>query len=154
MIVLIVSSYIFSSKYSSKYPIEESTDSLFACDVNIRNAKFSTTVQKVAHSRHSTKDIDQIFDLLESQLFTLNVHLIQTAFICSHPITVHRLIGSTISTLPISNCQKTLNNTILSLSIPLPTQTIYLQISLFGAKTIGAISLGLRGPSNTSDNGR
>lgn len=82
------------------------------------------------------------------------MYLIQTAFSCSHPITVYRLIGSTSSILPISNCQDTYNNSILSFSVPLPTQTINVQISLFGAKTIGAISLGLTGAANTTENGR
>lgn len=94
-----------------------------------------------------------MFDLLNSQSFTLNINLIQTAFTCNHSISVHRLIGSTFSPLNLSKCQKN-SNGILSLSIPLPTQTIYLQLSLFGAKTIGAISVGLSGLSILTDDGR
>ena len=95
-----------------------------------------------------------MFDLLNSQTFILNINLIQTAFSCNHPISVHRLIGSTLSLLNISNCQINSNNGILSLSIPLPTQTIDVILTLVGAKTIGAISLGLNGPSIITDDGR
>lgn len=95
-----------------------------------------------------------MFDLLNSQPFILNVNLIQTAFTCNHSISVHRRIGSTLSSLKFSNCRVNSNNGILSISIPLPTQTIDVIVSLVGAKTIGAISLGLNGPSIITDDGR
>jgi hypothetical protein len=152
--VLIISAYVFSNKYSYKYPIEKSTDdSSFACDLQIRNAKFSTTVQRVPNLRSSTKDIQRMFDLLNAQLFTLNINLIQTALTCNDSLIVQRLVDTTASNLSISICQTSQNNSILSLVIPLPTQTINVQLSLFGLKTIGAISLGLNGPSAvTTDN--
>ncbi len=151
MIVLIISAYVFSNKYSSKYPIEKIIgQSSFACDTTTRNAKFSTTVQQVPNTPRSTKDIQMMFDLLNSQLFTLNINLIQTAFTCNDSLIVERLVGSTISNLSISKCETSSNSSILELSIPLPTHSINVQLSLFGLKTIGGISIGLTGPSNVS----
>jgi hypothetical protein len=129
IIVLTVSAYVFSSKYYRQYPIEHVTaDSSFACDVTIRNAQFSTTIQKRPDSRSSTKYIQAMFDMLNTQTFTLNIDLVQTAFTCDDSIIFEHLVGYTLVQLPISNCQASYNESILSLAIPLPTHAINLQL--------------------------
>lgn len=95
-----------------------------------------------------------MFDLLASQAFTLHINLIQTAFSCDHPIAVYRYVGYSVAPLRVSNCQTNYNNSVLSLAVLLPAHTIYVELSLFGTKTIGGVSLGLSGSSTTTDNGR
>lgn len=120
----------------------------------MHNAKFSTTAQKRPNSRSSTKDIQTMFDMLSAQVWTLNIDLIQTAFTCNDSLIVQRLIGYTYKNLTISDCQTSYNDSILSLVIPLPAHVITVDISLLGLKTIGAIRLGLTGPSTVSTDNR
>ncbi|CAF1233564.1 unnamed protein product, partial [Rotaria sp. Silwood1] len=151
VIVITISAYSFSNQYFHQYPIEQVTsDSSFACDVTLRNAKFSTTIQMTSSSRNTTKQNQAIFNMLHSQSFTLNIDLIQTAFTCNDSLIVQRLVGSRPAQLPISVCQTSYNGSILSLAIVLPTQEIGIQFTLPGSRTIGAIRLGLSGPSAVS----
>ncbi|CAF2088611.1 unnamed protein product, partial [Rotaria magnacalcarata] len=135
--------------------IEQVTsDSSFACDVTLRNAKFSTTMQMTSTSQNSTKQNQVIFNMLNAQSITLNVDLIQTAFICNDSLIVQRVAGSKLTQLPISACEASHNDSILSLVIALPTQEIGIQLTLPGSRTVGAIRLGLSGPSMMSTDKR
>ena len=153
IIVLVVSAYYFSNAYLHQYPIENVThNSSFACDVTLRNAKFSTTTQKRWDPSRSTKESQPMFDLLDAQPFTLNIDLVQTAFTCEDYFYVQWLTGYTVTLVPITKCEISHNETILSLAILLPAQEINVQLVLPGLKTIGAIRIGLSGPS--IENGR
>ncbi|CAF4344932.1 unnamed protein product, partial [Rotaria magnacalcarata] len=155
IIVLVVSACTFSNAYLSQYPIELVTkNSSFACDITLRNAKFSTSMQNTRNSRRPQDEMQLIFDLLNSQPFTLNIDLVQTAFNCQDSFYVQRVIAYTTIQLPIAWCQTTYNNTTLSLSILLPVHTISVQLILPGVKTIGAIRVGLSGPSAEEEDGR
>ena len=138
-------------RYYHQYPLELITDqSSFECDMTMQNAQFSTSIQKRPDSRRSTKDIQTMFDILDKQPFTLNIDLVQTAFTCDGSIVVEQFIGFALTQLPISNCQTSHNESILSLIIPLPTHNIDLKLILPGMETIGAIRLGLSGPSTVA----
>ncbi|CAM4833787.1 unnamed protein product [Rotaria magnacalcarata] len=155
IIVLVVSACTFSNAYLSQYPIELVTkNSSFACDITLRNAKFSTSMQNTRNSRRPQDEMQLIFDLLNSQPFTLNIDLVQTAFNCQDSFYVQRVTAYTTIQLPIAWCQTTYNNTTLSLSILLPVHTISVQLILPGVKTIGAIRVGLSGPSAEEEDGR
>ena len=106
IIVLAFSAYYFSNAFLQQYPIEQVThNSSFACDVTLRNAKFSTTTQKRWDPRRSTKESQPMFDLLDAQPFTLNIDLVQTAFTCDDQFYVQRLNGYQITTVPITQCE-------------------------------------------------
>jgi hypothetical protein len=155
IIVLAVSAYYFSNAYLRQYPIESVThNSSFACDVTLRNAKFTTTTQKRWDPARSTKASQPMFDLLDAQPFTLNIDLVQTAFTCEDNFYVQRLNGYEITLIPITKCGTSYNETILNLAILLPAQTISVQLVLPGLKTIGAIRIGLSGPSAEVEDGR
>lgn len=155
ILILVVSAYVSSNGYFHQYPIESITgDDSFMCDVTMRNAKFTTTTQKTSNSQRSTKDNQAMFDMLNSQPFILKIDLVQTAFTCEDSLIVQRLIGYTLTELPISSCQSSYNNSIISLAITLPVQEISVQLTLPGSRTIGAIRIGLSGPSNVSEYGR
>lgn len=104
--------------------------------MTLRNSKFTTTVQK-----RSNKDIETIFHMLNNQTFYLNIELIQTAFRCSDSF----VISNSFQNLTISSCTMKINESILSLIIPLPRHEIIVRLALFGVKTIGAIRIGLTG---------
>jgi hypothetical protein len=155
IIVLVVSAYYFSNAFLHQYPIEHVThNSSFACDVTLRNAKFSTTTQKRWDPRRSTKESQPMFDLLDAQPFTLNIDLVQTAFTCEDQFYVQRLNGYQITLVPITKCETSYNETILSLGILLPAQEVDVQLVLPGLKTVGAIRIGLSGPSAEIEDGR
>jgi hypothetical protein len=95
-----------------------------------------------------------MFDMLNSQPFTLNIDLVQTAFTCNDSLIVQRLVSYTLKDLSISSCQTSYNDSILSLTVPLPIHTVTVQLTLLGLKTIGAIRLGLSGPPAVSTDNR
>ena len=155
IIVLVAFAYNFSNAYFHQYPIENVTrNSSFACDVTIRNAKFSTTMQKMPESNHSTKQNQPMFDLLNSQTFYLRIDLVQTAFTCQDSLAVYRHIDNQLSPLTISTCETSYNASILSLTVLLPTHAITVQLTLPGTRTVGAIRIGLIGQSAVSEDGR
>ncbi|CAF1167462.1 unnamed protein product [Adineta steineri] len=155
IIVLAISAYYFSNAYLDQYPVEQVTkNSTFACDVTLRNAKFSTTAQKRWDPASSTKDSQTVFDLLNAQPFTLNIDLVQTAFNCQDTFYVLRNIGYKVVQVPIKNCQLNENETIMSLTIPLPVHEISVQLVLLGLKSVGAVRIGITGPSAQDNDGR
>jgi hypothetical protein len=153
VVVLVISAYTFSNAYLYQYPIETVVgESSFACDTTIRNAKFSSSLQM--SKPHELEDIQPIFDLLEEQPFTLNIDFINSAFNCSDTLLVQRVISYTLITLPITSCSTSYNDSILSLSVLLPSHDLSLQVTLPGMRTVGAVRLGLSGPAATAGNGR
>ena len=48
VIVLVSFGYAFSNHYYKQYPIETTSDSHFACEESLRNAKFQTSTQSLA----------------------------------------------------------------------------------------------------------
>jgi len=95
-----------------------------------------------------------MFDMLNSQSLNLNIDLVQTAFTCNDSLTVQRSVGNTLQDLSIWTCQKSHNDSILSLVIPLSSHDISVQLSLPGLKTVGAIRIGLSGLSAVSTDNR
>ena len=118
----------------------------------MRNTKFSTSMQMA--KPHQLKEIQPIFDLLNAQPFTISIDFINTAFTCSDTLLVQRIIAYTLTKLPVSSCSMSYNNSIVSLSVPLPSHDISILLTLPGLKTIGAIRLGLYGPANSYEDGR
>ncbi|CAF3410284.1 unnamed protein product [Rotaria sp. Silwood1] len=56
VVVLVCFAYAFSNAYYNQYPIETSTDSYFACDLSIRNAKFQTSLQTLGKCHSPSQD--------------------------------------------------------------------------------------------------
>lgn len=111
-------------------------------------------MQKMPGSRRSTKQNQAMFVLLSSQAFDLKIDLVQTAFACQNSLLVYRVIDYVLVPLSISKCETSYNDSILSLTIPLPSHDIAVQLVLPGLQTVGGIRLGLFGPSAISEDGR
>ncbi|CAF1359220.1 unnamed protein product [Rotaria magnacalcarata] len=155
VIVLVISACTFSAEFYHQYPIENMTDeNSFACDVTLRNSKFSTNLQTMPQHRSSNKQIQPMFDLISAQQFYLKIDLIQTAFTCQDSLTIYHVMHYKLLVLPIAKCETSYNSSILSLTVSLPAQEISVQLILSGLKTVGAIRLGLIGPSASSTDGR
>ncbi|CAM4960785.1 unnamed protein product [Rotaria socialis] len=155
VIVLVISACTFSGAFYRQYPIENMTsESSFACDVTLGNSKFSTNLQAMAQHRNPNKQIQPMLDLINAQQFYLKVDLIQTAFTCQDSLTVYHVLDYTLLVLPMTKCETSYNSSILSLTVSLPAQEISVQLILSGLKTVGAIRLGLIGPSASSADGR
>ena len=146
VVVLVSFAYAFSDNYYRQYPIETTTDSTFACDPHLRNAKFQTTTQSLAIPFANTEQ--EIVDLLTTQDFILNIDFINTLINCD-AASIQALFGTKWSVIRWSSC--TNNNAILSISIPLPYQHLSVEVTLDDPKTIGAVRLGLYGKKHQSD---
>ncbi|CAF3591321.1 unnamed protein product [Rotaria sp. Silwood1] len=146
LVVMVSFAYAFSDSYYKQYPIETSSDSHFACDPSIRNAKFQANLQSLAIPPSETEK--EMFDLLNEQSLMLNVDLINTLINCDI-ISLRALFGITWSTIRWSTCGNA--HSILSLSIPLPFQLTSVEITLAGIQTIGALRIGLSGHSHEEE---
>jgi hypothetical protein len=140
VIILVCFAYLFSNSFLKQYPLEKTTNSYFACDLSLRNAKFQTNIQSL--SIPVTESEQEIFYLLNNQILNLNIDLINTLIDCD-VISVEALYGTIWSTIRWINCIN--NNSILSLSIELPYQHISIKIILDDIKTIGGLRIGLYG---------
>lgn len=147
VIVLVSFSYGFSNAYLKQYPIEKTSPSYFACDTTMRNAKFKTNIQSLAIS--PTHAEQEMFDLLDRQHFLLHIDFINTLVNCDSA-SVQVLFGTKWLSIHWSACDN--SESILSLSIPLPSQHTSIQISLENVKTIGALCIGLSGPGEEQEN--
>lgn len=145
VIVLITFACVFSQNYVKQYPIETSSESRFACDTTMRNAKFQTTVQSLAIPL-TTAD-QKMFDLLNDQEFFLKVDLVNTQINCD-AVSIDALFGTTWSTIRWTSCDNI--NSTLYLVVLLPYQHISVQVNVADPKTIGAIRIGLFGEAKKS----
>ena len=71
IIVLVCFAYSFSGQFFNQYPIEQTSNSYFACDISLRNAKFGTSLQSL--SIPPAESEQEMFDLLNNQALNLNV---------------------------------------------------------------------------------
>ncbi|CAF1585136.1 unnamed protein product [Rotaria magnacalcarata] len=146
-ITLVCFAYVFSNHFIRQYPIEASSDSYFACDTTIRNAKFQTGLQSLAIPLANTDQ--QMFDLLDNQALVLNVDFVNT-FIRCDAISIEALIGLVWSTIRWLHCDNI--NSTLSLSVQLPYQHVSIQVIIADVKTIGALRIGLYGDKHENEN--
>ncbi|CAM4779456.1 unnamed protein product [Rotaria magnacalcarata] len=146
-ITLVCFAYVFSNHFIRQYPIEASSDSYFACDTTIRNAKFQTGLQSLAIPLTNTDQ--QMFDLLDNQALVLNVDFVNT-FIRCDAISIEALIGLVRSTIRWLHCDNI--NSTLSLSVQLPYQHVSIQVIIADVKTIGALRIGLYGDKHENEN--
>lgn len=124
-----------------QYPIETSPDATFACDPTLRNAKFSTSMQSLG-----TPLLEQeqpLFDMLDSQPFTLNVALINTDFTADQ-LQVAQVLGSIRVSLPFTTTQ---SEGILYVSTNVTSHTTTVQFTVLSASSVGALRVGLTGPA-------
>ncbi|CAF2570720.1 unnamed protein product [Rotaria sp. Silwood2] len=142
LVVMVCFACSFSNMFYHQYPFETSSGSYFDCEQLIRNAKFETGLQSLAIPRTHTEK--PMFDLLDEQNLMLHVDFINTLVMCDS-ISLRGLFGTTWSTIRWSTCENV--RSILYLSIPLPFQLISVEIILADIQIIGALRIGLSGPS-------
>ncbi|CAF4552186.1 unnamed protein product [Rotaria socialis] len=146
LMVLLCFAYAFSNAYLKQYPIETSSDSYFACDRSIRNAKFQTSLYSLAIPGADAEE--EMFHILDGQEFTLNVDFINTLINCD-VVSLKTLLGTTWSTFRWSTCDNI--NSTLSLSILLPVEHTSIEITLADVGIISALRIGLSGQKNEKE---
>jgi hypothetical protein len=154
IIVFLAFAYAFSSAYFQRYPIEEVGSSpWFGCQDDMRNAKFSSSMQLLQLGRF-TEENEGILDMLGEQPFTLIINLVNTAFTCNDSIIIRRIFLNKQTDLEINSCKSYYNESIISLNISLPVRDMNLQLILPGVRTVGSIQIGLKGPGDVQKDGR
>ncbi|CAF1392870.1 unnamed protein product [Didymodactylos carnosus] len=124
------------------YPAESVGASDFACDTTLRNAQFASSLQPIAIPL--TGDDLDMAQMLNNQVFTLNVDFINTAFTCED-IIVADLRGTVWNSLKYASCNY--SNYILSVGVTLPYKGITIRFTLSDIYLIGGLRLGLTGSS-------
>lgn len=130
----------------NQYPIESAGPSTFACDSELFNAKFSTTMQSLATPL--SENDQPLFDLLEKQTFTLNVDFISTGF-SPEDLSVGQMVGS--SARPLNSIQS-YDRGILRTSTRLTAHSLTVIFNFSGNLPIGAIRVGISAPEEEEDN--
>lgn len=154
IIVFLAFSYAFSSTYYRRYPIENvGSNAWFSCHEDMKNAKFSSTMQMLQLSR-LTEDNAIMYHMLDQQPFTMIIDLINTAFTCNDSIVMQRIFRHKRVSLPMTACKSSYNGSIISLTILLPGRAMKLELILPGVRTVGLLRMNLNGPGQTSENGR
>lgn len=82
IIVLIIYCFWFGTVFSGQYPIETAPDAYFACDRSLRNTQLSSSLQLLATIKSDEEK--PIFDMLDTQEFTMTVTFIQTGYTCTN----------------------------------------------------------------------
>ncbi|UJR37190.1 hypothetical protein I4U23_029898 [Adineta vaga] len=146
IMVVSILAFRFSSKFMYQYPIETATDATFACDPTLRNAKFSTSMQSLGTPL--LDDEQPLFDMLNSQSFTLNVAFISTDFTADQ-LSVEQVLGSIRIDLPFI-----VNETdgILYISTNLTSHSTTIQFTVLSGSAVGALRIGLSGPAIQDNN--
>ena len=154
IIVFLAFSYAFSSVYYQRYPIEKiGFNTWFGCYEDMKNAKFSSTMQVLQLSR-ITYDNEIMYRMLDEQPYTMIIDFISTAFTCKDSITIQRIFPHKRVSLRITACNPSYNGSVVSLTVPLPGRAMKLQLILPGVRTVGLIRVNLNGPGRTIENGR
>ncbi|CAF3354363.1 unnamed protein product, partial [Rotaria sp. Silwood2] len=147
LVALCIQVYVFSTAFLNQYPSEKVSDSTFACDVTLRNALFETSLRSLAIPRSDEEQ--KMFDLLDSQPWTIRVYLINTFINCSS-ISAYQIVGT--SSIPITSLSCTSANSIITLSLLLSSDTETIALTINDIRPIGAISVGATAPANDTEN--
>ncbi|CAF3469666.1 unnamed protein product [Rotaria socialis] len=146
IILITAMAYAFALSYLNQYPSEAVGPSNFACDTTIRNAQFETNLQALAVPISSDQQV--IFDLLNQQNFTLYLQFINTAATCTS-LTISQVTDSATVSLRFLSCSQ-VNGTLLA-RVLLPEHDIKITATLSEVQVVGAIMVGLDGPSSETE---
>ncbi|CAF4550611.1 unnamed protein product [Rotaria socialis] len=121
-------------------------DSSFACDTTLRNAQYDSNLQSLAIP---VPDEEQpIVDMLDNQVFTLQLDVFNTAISCQ-AVSFVEIVGSTTLSLPMASCNNV--NGVVSATIILPGHDATIEVTLTSIQLVGGFRLGLSGPSQSND---
>jgi hypothetical protein len=150
LLVLVIFAFLFSNEYVSLYPIEEANDPKVACDENLRNAQFDTSLKLLSATRSEEHQI--IFDMLDNQSFTLIVNFVNTNFDCD----LLNILEGTGYNLhePISpmTCIQLNSSQIIHTSIPTFHEVTF-RYTIKHFAPIGGLYICLIGKGNTTNDG-
>lgn len=150
LFVLLVFAFLFSNEYVSLYPIEEANDPNMACDSDLRNSQFDTSLKLLTATR---SDEDQIiFDMLDNQAFILIINFVNTHFDCDL-LSILEGTGQNLHE-PISpmTCIELNSSQIIHTSIP-SSHEVTFRYSIKHFSPIGGLYICLTGEGNITEDG-
>jgi hypothetical protein len=141
--IMILHSCWFAYDYLNSYPIETATTLRASCTNKQLNTKFGNTIQLPLPETDGT--YWPILNMLNKQIFTMTIHLINTRAHCDN-ITVESIrIMGTPRSINIQNCTLSKRNVTRSFSFDLHTHADTIQVKINGPYFIGALQLCLHG---------
>ncbi|CAF3974682.1 unnamed protein product [Adineta steineri] len=144
IVVLFGFTFWFAADYHQLYPIETSGPMHASCDTTMRNAIFDNALQLPL----SNTDGSQwpIFDMLNTQPFTMSLDLVNTAANCQNITIQQNRPGVKYLKLSNLSCLIQPDNVTLTATFPLPQHQLEVQLNISGIYSIGGIRLCVRGP--------
>ncbi|UJR10990.1 hypothetical protein I4U23_015174 [Adineta vaga] len=133
----------FAFEFLSLYSFETSHTSYFSCEDTVTNSLFESALQLPL----SSPDGHQwaIIDMLDNQLLTMTVDLLNTAVNCSDITVQQNIPEMAYVLLAHKSCIVQRDNVTRSITFDLPIHLINIQINTTGPYFIGGIRLCLRG---------
>ena len=150
LFVLIIFAFLFSNEYVSLYPIEEAHDPSMACNSDLRNAKFDTSLKLLSATRANEDQI--IFDMLDNQPFVLVIYFVNTNFDCDQ-LSILEGTGQNLHE-PISEmtCERSSSLEVIHTSIP-SSHEVTFRYKIHHFAPIGGLYICLEGSANRSNDG-
>jgi hypothetical protein len=146
LFLIIIFAGLFTNSFLKQYPIETSRAPDFSCDTTLRNSQFSSQMQSLGAA--VSDSIKTIFNLLNSQQFTLTVTLLNT--IVNTNIIVTQTLGTITTQLqselfvPTSGCLVVICN--------LTSNIATVNINILSSQTIGGVRISLSAPAIANQN--
>ncbi|UJR17883.1 hypothetical protein I4U23_004782 [Adineta vaga] len=143
IVVLFGFTFWFAEDYINLYPIETSSSPQASCDQTMRNAVFDNALQLPLSNTDGSRWA--IFDMLDSQQFTMAIDFINTAASCQNITVQQNRPGVNYLKLGNVSCEIQPDNVTVSASFPLPSHQLTVQVNVSGSYSIGGFRLCLRG---------
>jgi hypothetical protein len=140
IILVSVMAYVFAISFMNQYPAEITDPLNFACDTSLRNAKFDTKIQ--AKVVPICANEQTIFEMLDAQIFTLNLDFLSTKLTCRE-LAIEHLINGMVESLQQRSC--VYSSGVLSVSIDMPDHAAKVRIVFDEMQLIGGVRIGLNG---------
>ena len=149
IVLMTIMAYHFALSFMNQYPSENVGPSTFACDPELRNSRYSSLLQSLAVP---ISDSEQpLFNLLDSQNFTLNIELLNTAVTCDS-FMIQQITDDSPLILSFNTCSNT--NGVLAANVRLRQQKVQIELVFSDKQIIGGVRLGLSGPGQQNDSNR
>ncbi|UJR37191.1 hypothetical protein I4U23_029899 [Adineta vaga] len=148
ILLIIIFAGLFTNSFLKQYPKETSQAPAFTCDESLRNSQFSSQMQSLGAAIPT--DAKRIFNLLETQSFTMNIGLLNTMVDLN--VTVEKTIGTITETLSRDISVPT--NGCILISFNLSATIAVVTINISGSQAIGGIRIGLYGSEIVENNNR
>ncbi len=139
----------FAQDFLELYPIENTRKSSASCNENLRNGLYQSSLQLPLPNFDGKPW--KIFEMLDKQVFTMTIDLVNTAADCSSITIQQNRPALKYIYLSPKSCSLQSDNVTRSIEFLLPSHRANIQMNILGHFFIGAIRICLNGPSEIND---